>query len=303
MKTETLSLDLLRIDGDTQSRLAINEDAVADYCELIQEAGGQWPFPPLDVFFDGSEYFVADGFHRKLGAVRAKRSSVPCNVHEGTATDARIFGMTANDRNGLRMTPADKKHCVAWLTNAFPKMTQREIGEKTGLSTRRIKQIVAEFNAESLQGKLAAKVQNPSKGSGKGKTAPHTPDRGGKPDETSQTEGYVNVLHGEESEPDDDREPTDDEIRGAASDPPAPASGKPKPEPKPVKALEGREADAFDARQTIDGMMKTIDQWVRNVNWRIDRIREEFPSPTGDEVLKHLQATYAAMKKWKGLVK
>jgi hypothetical protein len=39
------------------------------------------------------------------------------------------------------------------------------------------------------------------------------------------------------------------------------------------------------------------------VNWTIDRIRGEFPSPTGDDVLKNLQATYAAMKTWKGLVK
>jgi hypothetical protein len=89
-------------------------------------------------------------------------------------------------------------------------------------------------------------------------------------------------------------------LKDALKSAPAPKPDKPKPG---VKALTGREADAFDARTSVDGMMKTIDQWVRNVNWTIDKIRGEFPSPTGDEVLKHLQDTYAAMKKWKGLIK
>ena len=107
MKTAPLSLDLLRIDGGTQSRLCINQDAVDDYAEIISAAPAtEWPFPPLDVFHDGSAYFVADGFHRCLGAVRAKRGSVPCVVHKGTATDALVFGMTANDRHGLRMNPS-----------------------------------------------------------------------------------------------------------------------------------------------------------------------------------------------------
>ena len=82
-------------------------------------------------------------------------------------------------------------------------------------------------------------------------------------------------------------------------EPPAPVE-----EPKSgVKALTGREADAFDARQSIAGMMKTIDQWMRNVNWTVDKIRNEFPSKTGDQVLKNLQATYDAMDKWKKGIK
>jgi hypothetical protein len=147
MKTETLSIDLLRIDGDTQSRVAIDQDVVSDYSEVIQDAEG-WPFPPLDVFHDGTDYFIADGFHRKLGALRAKRASVPCNVHEGTARDARIFGMTANDRHGLRMTRADKRRCVEWLLNNGGKMTQASIAETAGVAKRTVATIIAERKAE-----------------------------------------------------------------------------------------------------------------------------------------------------------
>ena len=76
---------------------------------------------------------------------------------------------------------------------------------------------------------------------------------------------------------------------------PAPA-GKPKP---PVKALEGREAEAFDARRSISGMHKTIAQWFVPV----DKIRDGFPGAVGDDVLKHMKAVYESLKKWEKVVK
>ncbi len=143
-KPTPLAIDLLRIDGNTQSRLFINEDVVEDYAALIDESGKDWPFPPLDVFYDGAEYFVADGFHRKLGAQRAKRASIPCIIHKGNARDARIFGMTANDRHGLRMTRADKRACVKWLLDNGEKMTQKAIAATAGVGLRLVQQIVAD---------------------------------------------------------------------------------------------------------------------------------------------------------------
>lgn len=147
-KTQTLSVDLLRIDAGTQSRISIDEDTVDDYSEIISDSNGEWPLGTLDVFNDGNDYLVADGFHRTLAAKRAKRSSVPCRIHKGTVKDARIFGMTANDLHGLRMSRADKRACVEWLLDNGGKMTQQEISDKAGVSKRLVQQVVADRKSQ-----------------------------------------------------------------------------------------------------------------------------------------------------------
>jgi predicted nucleic acid-binding protein len=53
-----IPLESIRIDGGTQIRLEIRTDVVQEYAELIAK------LPPITVFFDGSTYWLADGFHR-----------------------------------------------------------------------------------------------------------------------------------------------------------------------------------------------------------------------------------------------
>jgi len=142
-KHQILSLDLLVLDSDTQARVSISDDTVDSYAEVVEESN-EWPFPAIDVFFDGSKYYIADGFHRYLTAQRLKRSSIPCLVHKGTAKEAKIFGMTANDQHGLRMSREDKRSCVQWLIKHFPNMPQLEICKKSGTPRRTVQRIVAE---------------------------------------------------------------------------------------------------------------------------------------------------------------
>ena len=40
-------------------------------------------FPPVDVFFDGEVYWLADGFHRYHGAVALDIRLIDCVVHVG----------------------------------------------------------------------------------------------------------------------------------------------------------------------------------------------------------------------------
>lgn len=162
-KLTKLAIKLLVLDADTQARVSVSQDTVDEYADVIEASEGEWPFDPIDVFHDGSKYFVADGFHRTMAAIRHKLQVVPSRVHLGTAKDAKIFGMTANDSHGLRMSRADKRSCVEWLLDNMPDMWQANIAKTAGVNVRTVERIVAERKPKShptMSGKKkpAAKV-------------------------------------------------------------------------------------------------------------------------------------------------
>jgi hypothetical protein len=193
MTTKTLSIDLLRIDADTQARVAISGETVDEYAEVI-EGEKKWPLGAIDVFYDGTDYFVADGFHRTLAAIRVKRASIPCKIHKGTARDARVFGMTANDSHGLRMSRADKRKCVEWLLDNGGKMSQVKIAEKAGVTVRTVERIVADRKPQNPT--LSGSTTQPT-GDGKDTEPPKPPGgepaksggSGSKPGKTTESKG------------------------------------------------------------------------------------------------------------------
>jgi ParB-like chromosome segregation protein Spo0J len=104
-----LDIKKIRIDGGTQSRVAISEDTVMDYTEALLD--GVQMFPVI-VFFDGKEYWLADGFHRYHAHARAKLKEMDCEIKNGTKRDAKIFSWSANAKHGLRRSNADKRKIV-----------------------------------------------------------------------------------------------------------------------------------------------------------------------------------------------
>lgn len=58
----------IRTDGGTQSRVQLDWIAVSEYAAAMKD-GAQ--FPPIVVFHDGSDYWLADGFHRLDAANKA----------------------------------------------------------------------------------------------------------------------------------------------------------------------------------------------------------------------------------------
>ena len=177
-KIQNLPISSLRLDGGTQARLGVDQDAVDTYAEVLEKEAGEWPFGEVDVFHDGSEYFVADGFHRTLAASRVKRGSVPCRIHQGTAKDAKIFGMTANDTHGLRMSREDKRSCVEWLIENYSKMTAPAIAETAGVSERTVRSIMAKNRqaAGSPPSKHSAGSSNSGSSSSSSREVPEHPE-------------------------------------------------------------------------------------------------------------------------------
>lgn len=132
-KKKLLKLDKIRLDGDTQSRVELDQEAIREYAILMQD--GQ-DFPPLLVVFDGASYWLVDGFHRRWAAVKAKLTKFKCEVVSGTRDDARWMSYGVNCNHGLRRSNEDKKRAViSALKHANGvKKSDRQIADHVGVS-------------------------------------------------------------------------------------------------------------------------------------------------------------------------
>lgn len=129
MTLKKLQLDQIRIDGGTQQRASINEATVAEYAESIA-AGDVFPAPI--VFFDGTDHWLAGGFHRWHAYRAAGIDSVDVDVRAGSRRDAVLFSVGDNADHGLRRTGDDKRKAVtALLTDEeWGKWSDREIARQ-----------------------------------------------------------------------------------------------------------------------------------------------------------------------------
>ena len=92
-----LPLDSIELRPDIEVRIQRDSESIEDYADLYRDADD---LGPLDVFFDGDVYWLADGFMRFSAARRAGLTELPCRIHEGTKDDAAWFACSANTKNG-----------------------------------------------------------------------------------------------------------------------------------------------------------------------------------------------------------
>ena len=146
-----LNLALIRIDGDTQAREALSQDKVAEYAELMKDGS---VFPPIEVFFDGSDYWLADGFHRYFATQTNGSVSIEANIHNGTLDDAQLYAFGANKGRGLEMSPKDIRSVVLRMLKhpIWGKWVNAEIARHVGCSKMtvgRVKSTMQEPEAET----------------------------------------------------------------------------------------------------------------------------------------------------------
>lgn len=103
-----LSLDNIRLDGGTQPRAEMRIETVSDYAEAMKNGA---EFPPVVVFYDGTDYWLADGFHRLRAWGQTFRGElIEADVRQGTQADAQWFSYGANkehDTAGTRRNSSD----------------------------------------------------------------------------------------------------------------------------------------------------------------------------------------------------
>ena len=154
---QDLKIADIRLDGNTQARVAIHQTTVDEYAEVLT-AGGE--LPPIVVFFDGAAHWIADGFHRlhahrSIGAVTAR-----ADVRDGTSREAQMHAYGANQAHGLRRTNDDKRKAVDGMLALVPDWSDRAIAKHVGVAHT---MVAAVRNPEVAERQQDARKKAPAK--------------------------------------------------------------------------------------------------------------------------------------------
>jgi len=129
MSIKKIPIAKIIMDEATYPREKLNDEAVGDYGRMMKRGE---KLPPIIVFQEGKDYFLADGRHRIEGAKNFGETEIQARVRKGTRRDAICFAVGANDKHGVRRTNADKNKavrialddevCVRWPDNRIAKL-------------------------------------------------------------------------------------------------------------------------------------------------------------------------------------
>jgi len=134
-----IHIDTIRIDGGTQSRAKLNTDKVNEYADLMKEGTS---FKPITVFHDGSDYWLAAGFHRYFAQKKNNVTAIDVEVKEGTVDDALIFSLGSNRDHGIQTTPEDNRYAVGIIKKKWANWTNTMIAKHLGISSMTVGRIL-----------------------------------------------------------------------------------------------------------------------------------------------------------------
>jgi uncharacterized protein YerC len=140
-----LALYKIRIDGGTQARVKLNQELVNKYAEHMKDGD---KFPPITVFNDGSDNWLADGFHRFFAHKANNETMVEADVIKGTLEDATLYAFAANAKRGMSMSDEDNRNVITLMLK-HPKWSlwsDREISRHVGVSNMTVGRVKQSLN-------------------------------------------------------------------------------------------------------------------------------------------------------------
>lgn len=143
-----IAVAAIRDDGGTQARAHLNDFTIDEYADALRRGVA---FPPVITFYDGREYWLADGFHRMAAHRAAGLKNIEVEARQGTRRDAILFSVGANDNHGLRRTNEDKHHAVTTLLSdgEWSKWSDREIADRCNVSHPLVSKMRSELAART----------------------------------------------------------------------------------------------------------------------------------------------------------
>lgn len=135
----------LATDLDTQPRVSLDPNIVAEYAELIKNAkkdGKPYPLPPIScVRTPEGKIIPYDGFQRIL-ANKGIHSEIIAECVEGSELMAVMLCLSANAAHGSRRTTRDKQNAVkrAFKDENLSTLSDSAIAELCAVSTSMVKE-------------------------------------------------------------------------------------------------------------------------------------------------------------------
>jgi hypothetical protein len=142
-----IEISAIRIDGGTQARLKLDQDVVKEYAECMKDGD---KFPPVTVFYDGSEYWLANGFHRYFATKSNDELEIECEVKQGTLDDAVLYAFSADGRQGLSRSAEDNRNIIIRMIQhpVWGKWSNAEIAKHVGVSKMTVGRVKASLEKD-----------------------------------------------------------------------------------------------------------------------------------------------------------
>lgn len=145
--TVRIPLAQIEIGAGTQARTRIENALAEEYAEAMQDGAF---FPPVIVFSDGKNSYLADGFHRVEAARRCGFLDIDAIEEQGTARDALWYALGANKAHGLRMSRADVRRAIGLALQEFPERSSRDIARQIGCGDQLVGEVRAELESNCV---------------------------------------------------------------------------------------------------------------------------------------------------------
>lgn len=129
----------LTFDPELQIRVKIDDERIAQYAECMATEEDMKTFPPVEIFYDGVKYWLADGHHRRAAAEMAGHSRIWAVIKSGTHDDALWAAIVGNGKQGFGLTKADRKRAIRLAITRWPDRSNVMLAEAIGCSDMTIK--------------------------------------------------------------------------------------------------------------------------------------------------------------------
>ena len=147
-----LNILTIRTDGGTQPRLELDQELVKDYAEKMRDGA---VFPPIVVFHDGSENWLADGFTRFFATKSNGGTSIEAEIRQGTLREAKMYAWKANNKQGRPLTSNDIRGILfaMFADEEYSAWSNNKIAKELDISSMTVGRVRVLYQDQSKQPK------------------------------------------------------------------------------------------------------------------------------------------------------